>query len=176
VNEETRNSPLDVCRVLGIALLSDSKIDDREIEALAEMRIGEKLGVSAADFRKVIHGLCKGALFDDAGRPNASVTELGAISEMAPLLGRETPADRESLARLVELINQADPTLISDQLLDKERLNAALDRIDDPRLQIWTSCVLVRLVRADGNLDSKEKLLVSHILNRWGIKPEAIAS
>lgn len=176
MNQETRNTPLDVCRVIGIAVLSDNKVDDREIEALAEMKLGERLGVSAADFRKVLHNLCRGAMFDESGMPNISITELGLISEMAPLLGRDTPADLESVSKLVELMKQADPDLLAEKLLDKERLNAALDRIDDPRLQLWTSCVLVRLVHADKNMDSNEKLLVSHVLNRWGITPEAVAS
>lgn len=176
MTETTHNSPLDVCRVLGIALLADSKIDDREIEALTEMGIGKSLGVSAAEFRKVVHDLCKSAMFDEAGRPTTSVTELGAISEMSKLLGRDTPSDRESVARLLELVNAADPTLVTDQLLDEGRLNAALDRITDPRLRLWTSYVLLRTLRADDVLADKEKVLLRHVFKRWAISPEAMAS
>jgi len=52
MNETTHNSPIDICRVLGIALLADNKIDDREIETLTEMGIGKALGVSSAALRK----------------------------------------------------------------------------------------------------------------------------
>ena len=175
MNEKTQNSPLDVCRVLGIALLADNKIEDREIEALTELRIGDTLGVSPADFRKVLHELCKGALVDEAGHPNATVTELKAISEMSSLLGRDIPADRDSVKRLIELINDTDPTLFSDQLLDENYLNATLDRITDKRLQLWTGSILLRLIPADATADAKEKMLLRHVLKRWGISPEAIA-
>ena len=176
MSNETRNTPLDVCRVLGIAILSDNKVDEQEIEALAEMKIGEKLGVSPAEFRKILQGLCKEAMFDESGKPNISITELGLISEISPLLGRDTPADLASVAKLVNLMKRADETLLVDQLLDRKHLDSALDHIDDPRLQLWTSCVLVRLVHADKNVDSNERRLVSYILNRWGIAPESIAA
>jgi hypothetical protein len=175
MSTETRNTPLDVCRILGIAILSDSAVEDQEIEALAEMKVGEKLGVSPAEFRRVLQSLCKEAMFDESGKPNVSITELGLISEISPLLGRETPPDFDSVSKLAGLMKQADATLLADQLLSRKRLDAALDRIDDPRLQLWISCVLVRLVHADKNFDSNERRLVSYVLNRWGIAPEAIA-
>jgi hypothetical protein len=69
-----------------------------------------------------------------------------------------------------------DETLLADQLLSWKQLDAALDRIDDPRLQLWTSCVLVSLANAHENVGSNERLQVSYVLNRWGIAPEAIAA
>jgi hypothetical protein len=176
MSSETRNTPLDVCRILGIAILSDNKVDDQEIEALTEMKLGEKLGVSPAEFRKVVQDLCKEAMFDESGKPNVSITELGLISEISPMLGSSVAGSRESVTRLVELVKQADETLLADQLLSRKQLDAALDRIDDPRLQLWTSRVLVRLVHAHENPDSNERKLVSYVLNRWGITPEAIAA
>ena len=82
---------------------------------------------------------------------------------------------RESVTKLVELVKQADETLLADQLLSRKQLDAALDRIDDSRLQLRTSCVLVRLLNTHENPDSNERHLVSYVLNRWGIAPETIA-
>jgi len=114
-------------------------------------------------------------LVEEAGHLNASITELSVISEISSLLGRDTPSDRESIARLLELINQADPTLIAEQLLDEGRLNAALDRITDARLQLWTSYVMLRIMRADDTVGAKEKALIRHVFKRWNISSEAIA-
>jgi hypothetical protein len=173
MTEVTHNSPLDICRVLAIAMLADSKIDDREIEALTEMGVGKSLGVSAAEFRKLVSDLCKGVMVDEAGRPTASITDLNVISEISTLIGRNAPSDSESVKRLLALVNEADPTLVADQLLDEERLNSALDRITDARLRLWTSYVLLRVLRADGVLAGNEKVLLRHVFKRWNMSPEA---
>jgi hypothetical protein len=176
MSNTTENSPLDVCRVIGIALLADNKVDDREIEALIAMHVGNALGVSPAEFRTVVQDLCKGAIIGESGGVNLSITDPDTVFDMAALLGRDTPADAEAVKHLVDLIKGEDPTLLGEKLLDRGNLDAALDRITDPRLQLWTSHVLVRLVNADKDLDANEKLLVSYVLNRWGISPESLTS
>lgn len=170
----TTNTPIDVCRVISIALLADNKIDDKEVEALTSMGIGKALGVSPDQFRKVVQDLCKSALVDESGRVNVSVTDLDTIRDMTALLGQQTPVDSKAVLELVNLIKEEDPTLISEKLLDRANLDAALDRITDSRLRLWTACVLVRLVNADKELDAREKLFISHALNRWGISSEAL--
>jgi hypothetical protein len=176
MNAETRNTPQDVCRVIAMTLLSDNAIDDQEIGVLAEMKVNEKIGISPSDFRHTLHNVCKEVLFNEDGTPNVSVTELGVITDILPLLGRENPPDMESVSRLVELIQRADPTLLGEKLLEAESLNPILDRIDDRRLQLWTGNILVKLIHADGELHANENLLVSHVLNRWNIPAEALTA
>ena len=176
LNQESRNTPQDVCRVIAMAMLADNALDDHEVALLAELKVQEKAGISPDDFRDAIHELCKEVMFNEDGTPNVSVTELGLITEILPLLNRELPMDQESVSRLVQLVNRADPTLLGESLLDGERLNAALDRIDDRRLQLWISSMLVRMVHADGELHDNEKLLVSHVLKRWDITPESLSA
>lgn len=174
MNDTSRNTPLDVCRVIGIALLADNKVDDREVEALTEMGVGKTLGVSPAEFRKLVQDLCKNALIDDSGRVDLPITDLDTILDMTVLLGRETPVDRKAVADLVDLIRQEDPDLLATKMLDRDKLDAALDRITDSRLKLWTAGVLLRLVNADKELDAKEKLFVSYALKRWGITPDML--
>jgi uncharacterized tellurite resistance protein B-like protein len=174
VSQTSRNTPQDVCRVIAMAMLADNNMDDQEIAVLAEMKVHEKAGINPDEFRGAIHELCKEAMFNEDGTPNVSVTELGLITEILPLLNREGSMDMESVSHLVELVNRADPTLLGESLLDGERLDATLDRIDDRRLQLWIGSMLVRMVHADGEVHDNEKVLVSHVLNRWSIAPESL--
>lgn len=175
MNATTTNTPTDVCRVIGIALLADNKIDDREVEALTSMGLGKALGISPDQFRSVVQDLCKGALVDESsGRVNVSVTDLDTVRDMTALLGRDRPVDGKAVLELVNLIRQEDPSLLSEKLLDRATLDAALDRVTDPRLRLWTGCVLAHLVHADKDLDAKEKLFISYALNRWGISADSL--
>ncbi len=176
MTQTSRNSPQDVCRVIAMAMLADNDMNDHEIAVLAEMKVHEKAGISPDAFRGAIHELCKEVMFNEDGTPNVSVTELGLITEILPLLNREGSMDMETVSSLVQLVNRADPTLLGESLLDGERLNATLDRIDDRRLQLWIGSVLVRMVQADGELHDNEKILVSHVLKRWDIAPESLGA
>ena len=80
----------------------------------------------------------------------------------------------EAVSRLVDLVYAADPAVLAEKLLDEERINNALDRVDDPQLQLWTCSMLLRLVHADGELHDNEKALLSHIFDRWEISPEEL--
>lgn len=172
---EARNSPQDICRIIAMAMLADNDIDERETALLAELKVTERMGVSPEDFRLAIDRLCNEILVADDGRTTISITELGVITDILPLLDRRSPRDMDALSRLVQLVAHADPALLPAAVLDLESLNETLDRIDDPRLQVWTSSLLVRLVNADGAVHGNERFLVSHVINRWGISPQALA-
>jgi len=45
-NVEIQNSQHDVCRILSMALLSDNELDDREVAAMIETRIQDKMGIT----------------------------------------------------------------------------------------------------------------------------------
>jgi uncharacterized tellurite resistance protein B-like protein len=174
MNAEIRNSHHNVCRILSMVLLSDNDLDDREIAALVEMRVHEKMGISPEQFRLTLHGLCGEILLDDDRSAGVSVTDLGQAVEMMGLINRDAPMPLETVSRLVDLVYEADPTLLGEKLLDEERINATLDRIDNPQLRLWTCSMLLRLVHADDELHDNEKALLRHVLNRWGISPEAL--
>lgn len=174
MDQARRNTPQDVCRVIAMAMLADNQMDDQEIAVVAELKVQEKAGISPDDFRGAVHDLCKEILINEDGTPNVSVTELGLITKILPLLNREAPMDLASASRLVQLVNRADPALIGESLLEGNRLDATLDRIDDRRLQLWIGSMLVRMAHANGEAHDNEKILIGHVLNRWNIAPESL--
>lgn len=87
-----------------------------------------------------------------------------------PLLGRFSnlivrPMSFDAVAQLIDLIYEVDSMIISETLLDQERIGASLDRIDQPQLQVWTCAMLARLIQADGAVHDNEKAFLSHVLN-----------
>jgi len=176
MNVETRNTPQDVCRILSMALLVDNDLDDSEIAALVEMRVHEKMGVNPEQFRMALHGLCDEILRDDERSAGIAVTDAGQAVEMMSMINRDAPMSLESVSHLIDLVYEADPTVLGEKLLDQERIDDALDGIDDPQLQLWTCSMLLRLIHADGELHDNEKAFLSHVLNRWDIDPQALGS
>jgi hypothetical protein len=157
-----------------MALLSDNDLDEPEIAELVEMRIHEKLGISPEQFRSTLHGLCDEILRDDDRRAGISVMEPEQAIELMSLINRDAPMSFDTVSHLVDLVYEADPAVLSEKLLDEERIDNAIDRVDDPQLQLWTCSMLLRLVHADGELHDNEKALLSHIFNRWEISPEEL--
>ena len=174
MNAEIRNSQQDVCRILSMALLSDNDLDQPEIAELVEMRVHEKLGITPEQFRSTLHDLCDEILRDDDRSAGVSATDPGQAVEMMSIINRDAPMSYEAVSRLVDLVYAADPAVLAEKLLDEERINNALDRVDDPQLQLWTCSMLLRLVHADGELHENEKILLNHIVNRWEISPEEL--
>lgn len=90
------------------------------------------------------------------------------------LISRGTPMSFDAIAQLIDLVYEVDSMIISDTLLDHERINASLDRIDQPQSQLWTCAMLARLIQADGEVHDNEKAFLSHGLNYWEISPEGL--
>ncbi len=174
MNAAIRNSQQDVCRILSMALLSDNDLDEPEIAELIEMRVHEKLGISPEQFRSTLHDLCDEILRDDDRRTGISVMDPSQAVEMMSLINRDAPMSFDAVSHLVDLVYEADPAVLGEKLLDEERINNAIDRVDDPQLRLWTCSMLLRLVHADGELHDNEKALLGHIFNRWEISPEEL--
>lgn len=174
MNAEIRNSQQDVCRILSMALLSDNDLDEPEIAEIIEMRVHEKLGISPEQFRSTLHGLCDEILRDDDRRAGISVMEPEQAIELMSLINRDAPMSFDTLSHLVDLVYEADPAVLGEKLLDEDRINNAIDRVDDPQLRLWICSMLLRLVHADGELHDNEKALLSHIFDRWEISPEEL--
>jgi len=174
MNAAIRNSQQDVCRILSMALLSDNDFDEPEMAEIIEMRVHEKLGISPEQFRSTLHGLCDEILRDDDRRAGISVMEPEQAIELMSLINRDAPMSFETVSHLVDLVYQADPAVLGEKLLDEERINNAIDRVDDPQLRLWICSMLLRLAHADGELHDNEKALLSHVFNRWEIDPEEL--
>jgi len=57
-----RNSPQAVARVLAMMMVTDGKLDPREIEILEELNVYEIVGISRLEFMCVVHDYCSDLL------------------------------------------------------------------------------------------------------------------
>lgn len=63
-----RNSPQAIARVLAMTMVTDGKLDPREIEIIEKLNIYEILGISRLGFMSVVHDYCGDLLASgDAG-------------------------------------------------------------------------------------------------------------
>lgn len=163
-----------VYQILATGLLADNDLDDDEIATLVEEQVQDKLGIDPGQFRKVLHDLCGEILVDGERHAGLSVLDQRDAVEIMKLVNRDVPMSLEAASRLIDLIYDSDPDLIFEMMLDEERIDAALARIDDPPLRLWTVSMLAKLVQAYGEADEKERGLLHYILNRWGISRDAL--
>jgi uncharacterized tellurite resistance protein B-like protein len=57
--EYTVNSPESVSRILAMMMITDAKLDDRELDVLDKLRIYELVGISKERFSQVVQGYCQ---------------------------------------------------------------------------------------------------------------------
>jgi len=82
-----RNSPEAVSRILAMMMITDAKLDDREVEVLDQLRAFDIIGISRAEFSQVVEDYC-GEL-------------LGAGSAS----GRVRLVDKERIDRIIDLVD-----------------------------------------------------------------------
>ncbi|MBL8251304.1 MAG: hypothetical protein JNK31_06525, partial [Candidatus Competibacter sp.] len=152
----------------------DNDLDDDEIAALVEEQIQDKLGVDPRQFRKVLRDLCGKILVDDERHASLAARDQSDAIEIMELVNRDVPMSLEAASRVVDLIYDSDPDLIFEMMLDEERVDAALARIDDPQLRLWTVSMLAKLIQVDDEAHENERGLLHYILNRWGILRDAL--
>jgi len=82
-----RNSPEAISRILAMMMITDAKLDDREVEVLDQLRAFDIIGISRAAFSQVVEDYC-GEL-------------LGAGSAS----GRVRLVDKERIDRIIDLVD-----------------------------------------------------------------------
>ena len=53
-----RNSPEAVSRILAMMMITDARLDDREVEVLDQLRVFDIIGISRAGFSRVVQDYC----------------------------------------------------------------------------------------------------------------------
>ncbi|MEI7968616.1 MAG: TerB family tellurite resistance protein [Betaproteobacteria bacterium] len=122
-----RNSPEAMARVIAMAMITDAKLDDRELEIMDHLYLYEVLGLSRTEFSEVVRQYCD----DLVGSP-------GAVP------GRV-------------------------DLMDRDRIDAVIDAIDDPQKRLQTAQMIANVAKADGHLHDAELALFRHVLERWDL-------
>jgi uncharacterized tellurite resistance protein B-like protein len=126
-----KNSPEAVARVLAMMMITDAKLDDRELAIMDELSIYDIIGISRAGFSDVVQDYCKQLL--ESGNPQGRI-----------------------------------------RLVDKDRIDAVIDCVDDPRKRVYACGMLLNIANADGELSETELAVFNYILERWGMTLESL--
>lgn len=126
-----KNSPEAVARIVAMMMITDSGLDDRELEIMDELRIYDIIGISRSGFSRVVQDYC------------------------------------------AELMNE-DSKDGKIRLIDKDRINAAVDLVDDQEKRVHACGMILNIVNADGTLHDAELAVFKYILDRWGLTLESL--
>jgi hypothetical protein len=60
------------------------------------------------------------------------------------------------------------------KLVDKERIDHAIDLIDEPTSRVQVCSMILNIADADGKIDDTELAVFGYILERWGMTLESL--
>ena len=133
-----RNSPEAVARILAMMMISDAKLDDREVEVLDHLRVFDIVGISRGAFSEVVRDYCAELVRDG----NAD--------------GRIRLVDKSRIDRIVDLVD--DPRKRVDTCGMILNIANADGRLDDSELTVFGYI----LERWGMTLESLERELTRH--------------
>lgn len=171
--EQVRNSPEALARILAMTMVTDADLVELEISALTKMRMLDLLGIEPQVFRRVLHDYCSELMLMQGRRPMLRVLEANQIG-VAMTLINDAEHRYRTCARLMKLMREVAPAELDAELLDIERINAALDAVDDPHKRIQSCMMMLTLMNADGTLHRNEVAFFNHALERWDISLESL--
>lgn len=82
-----RNSPEAISRILAMMMITDAKLDDREIEVLDRLRVFDVIGISRGGFSRVVQDYCSELLANGAS------------------VGKVRLIDKERIDRIIDLVD-----------------------------------------------------------------------
>ncbi len=173
IGEQERNSPEATARILAMMMVTDADLVEIEISTLNEMRMLDLLGIEPHVFRRVLHDYCSELMLVDERRSVLRVLEPGQMGEAMTLINDAQHRFR-TCARLMTLMREVAPADLNAKLLDVDRIDAALDALDDPHKRVHTCMMMLHLMNADGTLHRNEIALFNHALQRWGMTLESL--
>jgi uncharacterized tellurite resistance protein B-like protein len=125
------NSPEAVSRIVAMMMITDSSLDDRELEVMDELSIYDIIGISRSGFSQVVQDYCTELM--SAGGEDGKI-----------------------------------------RLVDKDRINAVVDLVDDHEKRVQTCGMILNIASADGRLHDTELAVFKYILDRWGLTLESL--
>ncbi|HEX9181500.1 MAG TPA: hypothetical protein VF859_13965 [Burkholderiales bacterium] len=81
-----RNSPQAIARVLAMMMVTDGKLDPREIEVLEQLNIYEIVGISRVGFMGVVHDYCSDLLASGNAEGRIRLVDKARIDEVVGLV------------------------------------------------------------------------------------------
>jgi uncharacterized tellurite resistance protein B-like protein len=109
-----KNSPEAVARILAMIMITDARLDDREIDILDQLRIFDILGLSRGAFSRVVQDYCV-ELMDACGEDGKiRLLDQERINEIVDLV--EDPQQRITTCGMILNIANADGRLDDTEL------------------------------------------------------------
>jgi len=81
-----KNSPEAISRILAMMMITDAKLDDREIEIMDQLRIFDIVGISRAAFSRVVRDYCGELLSSSSREGRIRLVDKARIDEVIDLV------------------------------------------------------------------------------------------
>lgn len=104
-----KNSPEAVARVLAMTIVTDARLDDRELEVMDRLKLYDLIGMSRVQFSAVVADYCEELL--QAGSPDSRINLLEPARIDRIVDAVDEPAKRRLTAQMVINILKADGRL-----------------------------------------------------------------
>lgn len=125
------DSPQAVARLIAMVMITDARLDDRELDALERLDMLRMIGLSREEFSAVVKAYCEELVA--AGSPDGKV-----------------------------------------DLMDRARIDAIVDAVQDPRKRLDAASMALVVMKADGTFHDAELALLRYTLERWGMSLDGL--
>ena len=109
-----KNSPEAIARILAMMMITDAKLDDREIEVMDELRIFDLVGISRSQFSEVGHDYCSELLASNAREGRIKLVDQARSDRAIDLV--DDPAKRVQVCSMILNIADADGRIEDSEL------------------------------------------------------------
>jgi len=109
-----RNSPEAVARVLAMTMITDARLDDRELDIMERLHLYDVLGLGRQAFSDVVRAYCDDVVA--AGSPDGKVNLMDRATIDAVLDAVDDPGKRLQTAGMVLNIVKADENFHATEL------------------------------------------------------------
>lgn len=128
-----RNSPESIARVVAMMMVTDGKLDSREIEILDELHVYEILGMSQAQFMEVVHEYCSDLLASSSRSGHVKLIDQKRIDEIIDCV--DNPPARILACSMILNVAHADKHFADTELAVfrhvLERWNLTLEELHE---------------------------------------------
>ena len=110
----SKNSPEAISRILAMMMITDARVDDREIDILDKLRAFEIIGISRVEFSRVVEDYCAALMASGTRDGRIRLVDKVRIDEIVDLV--DDRQKRLFTARLILNIANADGKLHDTEL------------------------------------------------------------
>jgi uncharacterized tellurite resistance protein B-like protein len=109
-----KNSPEAISRILAMMMITDAKLDDREIEIMDQLRILDIIGISRSGFSQVVQDYCSGLLGGGTRDGKIRLLDKDRVNEIVDLV--DDPKKRVDTCGMILNIANADGKIHDTEL------------------------------------------------------------